>query len=196
MKHNYVVLHRYPKNQKFEESSFVPEKGEDPFPGHEGMFDSLEQQTGQKIIGVINATMLENIAWTRREEQEAGPEQTVVIYDLVITYLNSSQVSDGHLQIQSMNLFSGSGFVNNVGNRFHSKSLQATMMNNVVNGICKAIMKTYESNGQSVVHYYPPFDLGDIQLVSTTNPYFDAAGEKGEGLEEVFEEMIKGADFS
>ena len=126
MKHNYVVLHRYPKNQKFDEPSYVPEKGMesefDPMPGegHAGMIDEL--QTGQRILGVINATMLENIAWTRREEQEAGPEQTVVIYDLVITYLNSNQVSDGHLQIQSMNLYSGSGFVNNVGNRFHSKS--------------------------------------------------------------------------
>ena len=54
------------------------------------------------------------------------------------------------------------------------------MMNNVVSGISKAIMKTYESNSQTVVHYYPPFDLGPITLVSTTNPYDDASGEKGD----------------
>jgi len=197
MKHNYVVLHRFPKNQKFEESSYVPEKGMDPFPHEfEGHFDEVmdpSSQASHKILGVINATMLESIAWTRREEQ--GPE-TINIYDLVITYINSNQASDGHLQIQTFNDFGSSGFVNNTGSRFPTKSLRATMMNNVVNGICKAIMKTYESNGQSVVHYYPPFDLGDISLISTTNPYDDPAGEKGIDHGEILEEMMKGADFS
>ena len=176
MKHNYVIINRFPKTQKYEEPTFV-----NPNDGF-GDMEVMEAPaiTRQEIIGVINASMLEGIQWTRREEQESGPGQVGVTYDLAITYLNSSQVSDGHLQITNFNPYDAYGFVNAINAKFPTTELQSKMMNNVVSGISKAIMKTYESNSQTVVHYYPPFDLGPITLVSTTNPYDDASGEKGD----------------
>ena len=192
MKHNYVIINRFPKNQKYDEPTYTDPSQKGIEEGH--MFEEVFQPSiiRQEIIGVINATMLEGISWSRGPEEEVGPGQVGVTYDLVITYLNSSQVSDGHLQIRNFNPYDAYGFINVLNQKFHSKELQSKMMNEIVSGISKAIMKTYESNSQTVVHYYPPFDLGPITLRSTTNPYEDAGGEKGDL--DFFEEILKGAE--
>ena len=196
MKHNYVVINRYPKSQKYEEPTFTDPSEKGVEEGHH--FEEIPLEpfpiTRQEIIGVINASMLESIDWSRGPAEEIGPGQQGVTYDLVITYLNSTQTSDGHLQIRNFNAYDNYGFVNVLNQKFHSYELQTKMMNQVVNGICKAIMKTHESNAQTVVHYYPPFDLGAITLRSTTNPYEDAGGEKHVKGDDIIEHILEHAE--
>ena len=191
MKDNYVIINRFPKNQKYEDPQvYVPEKGME----HEVHFEEgflPGAPTNQVIIGVINSSKLENISWSRGEEVEIGPGQLSANYTLNITYLGSSAQSDGALIIQNLGSNIQFGFEDPVANKFPTKKLQVQQMNHIVGGICKAIMQTYESNGNSVVNYYPPFDLGNISLTSTVDPYGPGAGEEEKGDFEVEEAIME-----
>tara|TARA_R100001510_G_scaffold3144_1_gene2414 strand:+ start:3974 stop:4465 length:492 start_codon:yes stop_codon:yes gene_type:complete len=105
-------------------------------------------------IGVINISKLESIQYHKEGNE----------YHITISYIGSSQDSDGTLTINS---FAGGDLRDHYGN----DAAIETAIQKVISGITATMQSAYVSGKSNVVEYYPPFDLGTGKLRSTFSPY-------------------------
>lgn len=198
---HYVKIYRYPKSfvQPIidHEEKHEKEKGFDPFfeevlekEFEKGIVQAASnQQLNNYCIGVINVSKIETISYEKQvvTEEFCCPFQTADtnMYHVVGSYINTSNDVDFSIRIDS---FSTSPSGGNIGDaqprnllafsQFPTEDKQEHIMGVLVNGITKAMQRTYDSTTQGVVDYYPPFDLGSSSdMVSQTNPFQQGGSE-------------------
>ena len=157
---------------------------EEPIHEHMEVVEELEfvgayQPNHNYCIGVINISKLESIQYHKDGDT----------YHITISYIGSSQDSDGTLTI---NASAG----NALRNHYSNDAAMENAIQKLVSGITKAMQQSYVSGKSNVVEYYPPFDLGDTTLRSTFSPYAqdNAADPNDEMLKQIIA-MMSGAMF-
>ncbi len=147
--------------------------------------------TKNYCIGVINISKLESIQYHKEVNPNVGPGgEGGIQYHITISYLGSSQDSDGTLTINGN---AGHALRDHYGS---DKAVEAAIQQ-LISGISKAMQKAQLSTSPNVVDYYPVFDLGNTSLQSTFSPYArDNAVDPNEELLKEVQAMMAGANFS
>lgn len=144
--------------------------------------------TKNYCIGVINISKLESIQYHKEDSGAVGPGgEDGIQYHITISYLGSSQDSDGTLTINGN---AGHGLRDHYGS---DKAMEAGIQQ-LISGISKAMQKAQLSTSPNVVDYYPMFDLGNTSLQSTFSPYArDNAVDPNEELLKEVQALLSGA---
>jgi len=197
---HYVKIYRYPRKfvppiiEGFPSEPDPPKEFEpiDPSPFEKVVEDfekgieqaGINQEINNYCIGVINVSKIETISYEKTLESAefCCPPQTATtnIYTVVGSYINTSNDVDFSIAINSFSTRSENGPAGPIEDprnegvfaQFPTEAQQENIMGVLINGITKAMQRTYDSTTQGVVDYYPPFDLGSASnMVSQVNPF-------------------------